>query len=199
MFFNTDNIWLLGLGGLFIYYNRQRIPYIMNDAYLGIVSIKNNLTQYKSFSKKVEYKEIDNIISAEYYHYGDKFMILGDSMESIIYPPYKEEEIQEFKDNKLISNMVKSKNDIIYSELVYTVNENEFQTDVLAIIQKLCGPLVNFYKNTPNRLSKNNIIIFFTDYISKKHDLCLKKNNDIFIKNINIMMCDGNEIDLLNY
>tara|TARA_B100001093_G_scaffold519767_1_gene610356 strand:+ start:2060 stop:2656 length:597 start_codon:yes stop_codon:yes gene_type:complete len=196
MFGNFDNVWWLGFAGFIMYYNRKKIPYIMNDIYRKAYNFKNNLIIQKGFSKKPKYTFIEDICVAEYLYDSDKYIIINKSIEDIKYPPYTMECIQKHNIDNLY-NMVKSKQDIISAELVYQIDENKLATDVLKIVQKICGPLVNYYKNTINVVEKETLSKFMTNHLIDLHNIDNRYKHNIVINSVNIMTCDGDEFDLL--
>lgn len=199
MIYNMSYYLFFGFSSLFVYYNRRKIPYFMNDVYLKVTHLKNNLLKNEGFSKEVKCNKVDSIYAVTYYYCNDKYLTLVNSNEDLQYPPYTPDEINEFKKGPSLHKMITSKNDIIGAELIYSYNNIECSIDILDLIQQLCGPLVNFYENTPNEIKKEHIIIFFKNLLWNKY-----KKDDQYseystkLKHINIMTCDGNEFDLLN-
>ena len=196
MFGNFDNVWWIGFAGFLMYYNRKKIPYILNDIYRKAYTIKNNIMIQKGFSTKPKYTFIDDICVAEYLYDSDKYIIINKSDRDIQYPPYTMDYIEKHNSDNMY-NMVKSKQDIISAELVYQIGENTVTTDVLTIVQKLCGPLVNYYKDTMNVLQKEPLTTYMINHLVNFHNIDDKHRDNIKINSIDIMTCDGNEFDLL--
>ena len=96
--------------------------------------------------------------------------------------PYKIDYIDYKQKTDTIEILKNTKDDIISAELVTTTDTIDYHNE----IQKLCGPLGDFYDDTVNEINKDNLLIYL------KHTFFSHE-----IKSLNIMTADGEEHNLL--
>lgn len=167
----------------FLYYKKARLPYYLNFLYINAKKIKNYSIN-KGFIKTREIIIPDTKTTLlEYRYKKDKFIIIGNNYD-IMFPPYTEKFIKDVHSDNSLNNMIKTKDDIISSEIVYMNGETK---DTLNISQMLCDPICRFYVGQTNKIEKEHLI----NYLKYKN---LYKDGIKY----NIMTCDGNEFDLLS-
>jgi len=184
---------LLGIGtGIMIYYYRKHIPFILNDLYFLFKNV-----YYKHFLSnnfiKIKEKSIPNssLLIIEYIYKNSNYLIVKDK-NKIYFPPYRMQFIESVRNDNSLNTIVKSDKDIIMANLRYSMIDNknnansEYELDVLNLIQQLSGPIGNFYDNSENKSTKQELINFFQYKFKKYH-----------IESLWIMLSDGNEFNLI--
>lgn len=166
---------------LYVYNHYMNIVYFLNDTYRSCKCWLNNF-----LNCKFEDIELNNIIlnGVEYvfYEYSfnkNNYIIIANS-DKFIKTPYNINTILNAHNSK--STIIKTKDSIIMANAI-TIDNKEI--DLLDIVHKLCGPLGDFYKETP--VEMDPLII----------KLYIEKIKRISIKNLKLLSATGEEINLI--
>uniref|UniRef100_A0A6C0JFA3 Uncharacterized protein n=1 Tax=viral metagenome TaxID=1070528 RepID=A0A6C0JFA3_9ZZZZ len=206
MLSQIPNYIYIPLFGYLAYKFRYNALYYLNSMYIKGKQIKSFIDDHYGIQivkKEYLYDENDNdVLLLDYTCFNENYKLITytDKHE---FPPYSIEYIKSIQNSSSISNIIKTKYDIICAELSYSYLNCDtiYKTDLLKSIQELSGPIGNFYSDSVNKLNP----ILLKTYLKE----CIKNNfspNDnhkhaksIDFKELQILLSDGNEIDLLKY
>ena len=167
--FIYNNIYgyvIIILGNIAIYYNKLYNYMNIDNKYIITKIIKNN--------EIIDYIPKNNKGSVEiYYNYNNR-QYINIYKNNIQFPPYKDLTLKPF-------------NITDESIILITMNpsNNIDSIQILHLIKQLSGPKGDFYKDTDNQISKNDMIL----YLNKTLNCSILVNTYI-----EIMYSDGNSI-----
>ena len=163
---NISDYVIIILGNIGIYYNKLYDYMNIDNKYIITKIIKNN--------EIIDYIPKNNKDSLEIHYKYNNRQYINFYKNNIVFPLYKELNLKPF--------------DITDESIILiTMNplNNVDDIKILDLIKQLSGPKGNFYKDTNNQISKNDIILY------------LNKTLNFYISihtSIEIMYSDGNKL-----
>ena len=171
-----------------IWKNFYSVLVFLNGLYLNIKDwyLKNNFNfnSFKEISREIILdKKRDNkkVIIYDYKFRGSDFKIICDE-DKFSHQPYSVKYIDEKQNHDTLELIKNTKDDIISAELVM----KDMTIDYHEEIQKLCGPLGDFYEDTVVQISKDNLLCYLEKSFFS-HEII----------ELNVMTSDGEEHNLL--
>ncbi len=171
-----------------IWKNFYSVLVFVNGLYLNLKDwyLKNNFNynSFKEISKETiinREKDDKKIVIYDYKFRGSDYKIICDE-DKFSHQPYSVNYIDEKQNHDTLELIKNTKDDIISAELVM----EDLNVDYHEEVQKLCGPLGDFYEDTVVEMKTENLLCYLKKSFSGHK-----------IKKLNVMTSDGEEHNLL--